>query len=57
MPESEKDWVAQLLLDSLRDEREWGQHFAESEEMLASLGKKHWASIRLGVPGKCEQTR
>ena len=57
LPESELDWVAQLLLDTLRDEREWDRQFAESQAMLDSLGKKHWPNMRLDAPENCESIR
>ena len=48
LPESELDWVAQLLLDTLRDEREWDRQFAESQAMLDSLGDKALAEYEAG---------
>ena len=57
LPKSELDWVAQLPLDTLRDEREWDRQFAESQAMLDSLGKKHWPNMRLDAPENCESIR
>ncbi len=48
LPESEQDWVAQLLLDTLRDEREWDRQFGESQEMLDFLGEKALAEYEAG---------
>ena len=40
--------MAQLLLDTLRDEREWDRQFAESQAMLDSLGDKALTEYEAG---------
>jgi hypothetical protein len=48
LPERDQDWLAQMLLDTIRDEREWDRQFAESQDMLDFLGEKALAEYEAG---------
>lgn len=40
LPEREQEMVAQIILDTIRDEQEWDRQFAESHDFLNHLADK-----------------
>ena len=47
-PEREQEMVAQLVLDTLRDEQAWDRQFAESHDFLDHLADKALADYEAG---------
>ena len=47
-PEREQEMVAQIILDTLRDEQEWERQFAESSDFLEYLADNALASYEAG---------
>ena len=49
LSESEQNWVAQMLLDTIQDEHEWARQFASSQDMLSSLADQAMADFHAGL--------
>lgn len=48
LSEREQNMIAQIVLDTIEDEREWDRQFAASEEMLDFLADKALAEYHAG---------
>ena len=48
LPEREQDMVAQIILDTIRDEQAWDQQFAASYDFLDHLADKALADYKAG---------
>ena len=48
LPEPEQNWLAQILMNLIRDEQEWDRQFADSQDMLNALGEKTLAEYEAG---------
>jgi hypothetical protein len=48
LPEREQDMVAQIILDTIRDEQEWDRQFAGSHDFLDHLADKALADHEAG---------
>ena len=48
LPEREQDMVAQIILDTIRDEQEWDRQFVESHDLLDHLADKALADYEAG---------
>jgi len=48
LPEREQDMVAQIILDTIRDEQAWDQQFAASHDFLDHLADKALADYEAG---------
>jgi len=48
LPEHEQDMVAQIILDTIRDEQTWDQQFAASHDLLDHLADRALADYKAG---------
>ena len=48
LPEREQDMVAQIILDTIRDEQAWDRQFAESHDFLEHLADRALADYQAG---------
>ncbi len=48
LPEREQDMVAQIILDTIRDEQTWDRQFAASHDFLDHLADKALADYEAG---------
>ena len=48
LPPEEQDAIAAVILEELKNERQWQEAFAESQDKLAQLARKVRADIKAG---------
>ncbi|MGL6343411.1 MAG: hypothetical protein ACRC80_30255 [Waterburya sp.] len=48
LPDNEQDTIAAIILEELEEETEWGQAFANSQDLLASLAAEAMQEYQAG---------
>lgn len=48
LPESDQNWIAAMMLDTLRSEQRWNDLFERSQDMLEKMADEALAEHRAG---------